>query len=115
MVIKINEHLFKIKLAISEKEKQIGMMKKRFDENYNGMLFLQGKGDHCFWMMNCIIPLDIIFIKDNQITKIHHNCPPCTKEPCKNYCGNGEMVLELQGGTCKKLNIEEKNILEFVF
>ena len=44
--------------------------------------------------------------KDDIITKIHHNCPPCKTKDCENYCGEGDMILEVQGGTCKKLGIK---------
>jgi uncharacterized membrane protein (UPF0127 family) len=57
-------------------------------------------------MKNCIIPLDIIFIDNDTITEIHSNCPPCKTKDCENYCGEGDMILELQGGTCKDLGIK---------
>lgn len=113
MNLKINNKKFKVKVAASDKEQQIGMMKKRFDDNFNGMLFLQGEGYHCFWMKNCIIPLDIIFIENNTITKIHHSCEPCNDENCdERYCGEGDLVLELMGGTCNELNINEGDKLK---
>jgi hypothetical protein len=118
MEIKIGKNIFKIKLVVSEKEQSLGMMKKRFDETFNGMLFLQGSGHHCFWMKNCITPLDIIFIKDNVITKIHHNCPPLEddhEDDYENYCGDGDLVLEIQGGTSKQLNIVEGDKLSLLF
>lgn len=108
MIIKINDNKFKVRIASSKKEKQIGMMKKRFDDTFNGMLFIQNNEYHCFWMKNCIIPLDIIYIKDKIITKIHHMCEPCNDEICdERYCGEGNLVLEIMGGDCKKLNIKE--------
>ena len=70
-------------------------------------------GDHCFWMKNCIIHLDIIFISDNVITKIHHDCPPCETKDCENYCGDGDMILEIKGGSCKRYGIEEGDSIEF--
>jgi uncharacterized membrane protein (UPF0127 family) len=116
MKIRINDCQFKVKLAVSEKERQMGMMKKRFDDTFNGMLFIQKNEQHCFWMKNCIIPLDIIFIEDNIITKIHHNCPPCEDDICdEHYCGEGDLVLELMGGTCNKLGINEGDELELFF
>lgn len=116
MKVMINDNIFKIKLCVSEKEKETGMMKKKFNESYNGMLFIQNSGRHCFWMKNCIINLDIIFIKDNVITKIHHDCPPLLDdEEHVNYCGNGDMVLEIDGGSCKKLDIKEGDMLSFLF
>ena len=87
------------------------MMGKRF-EDFNGMLFLMGDGKHCFWMKNCIINLDIIFIDNNKITKIHHDCKPCKTEDCDNYCGIGDMILEIPGGYCKELDIKEGDIVK---
>jgi len=58
-------------------------------------------------MKNCIISLDIIFIEGNIISKIHHNCPPCKTEECKNYCGEGRLVLEIEGGSARELEIKK--------
>jgi uncharacterized membrane protein (UPF0127 family) len=88
------------------------MMNKTFD-NFDGMLFIMGDGSHSFWMMNCIIPLDIIFIDNDVITKIHHNCQPMTDESHKNYCGEGNFILEIKGGTCKKLGIKKGDVVTF--
>jgi len=46
-------------------------------------------------------------IKDGIITDIHSDCPPCDTEDCPNYCGIGETILELKGGTCNRLGISE--------
>ena len=48
MNISIGDNTFKIKLAISEKERANGMMKKRLDDTFDGMLFLEKPGNHCF-------------------------------------------------------------------
>jgi uncharacterized membrane protein (UPF0127 family) len=107
MIVKINNKTFKVKPVFTEKDTSKGMMGRKFNSSFNGMLFLMDTGQHCFWMKNCIIPLDIIFIENNVICKIHHNCPPCNNNDCKNYCGSGDIILEILGGTCKKLNIVE--------
>ena len=112
MLVTINDVQFKVKLLNTQEETRKGMMGKDFDKSFNGMLFDMGKGEHCFWMKNCIIPLDIIFIKDDKISKIHHKCPPCKTEDCKSYCGKGEYVLEVKGGTCKKLGIKVGDLVE---
>ena len=106
MLINIGNHKFKLKVVFSQKDTSKGMMGKNFDNTFNGMFFLMNPGEHAFWMKNCIIPLDIIFIEDNVITKIHHNCPPCKTEDCPNYFGTGDTILELKGNTCKKLGIK---------
>jgi uncharacterized membrane protein (UPF0127 family) len=106
MELIINKNKFKVKTVISSKDTSRGMMNKRFDDTFNGMLFIMSEGEHCFWMKNCIIPLDIIFIDNDTITEIHSNCSPCKTKDCENYCGEGDMILELQGGTCKDLGIK---------
>jgi uncharacterized membrane protein (UPF0127 family) len=84
---------------------------------FDGMLFLMGKGEHSFWMMNCIIPLDIIFIDKNlNVGAIFDDCLPCgTDNNCLQYCGEAKYVLEIDGGLCKKLSIEEGNRCTFTF
>jgi uncharacterized membrane protein (UPF0127 family) len=105
MVIKINNIDLNCKV-VSTPEKIIqGMMNKTFD-GFDCMLFLLPKfGLQSFWMKNCIIPLDILFIDDNHIESISHNCPPCKSDDCPSYKGYGSMVLELPGGYCKKNGI----------
>lgn len=106
MKLSINGNIFKVKIQTSPEETQEGMMFKKFDKTFNGMLFVMKNQEHCFWMKNCIIPLDIIFIDSNTITKIHHNCSPCTTDECVNYCGEGDIILEIMGGTAKKLGLQ---------
>lgn len=113
MLLKINEKPFRTKVVFSEPDIQKGMMNKVFDDTFNSMFFMVKNGEHCFWMKNCLIPLDIIFIKDNLITKIHHNCLPCLTDDCKNYCGIGDAVLEVRGETCRKLGIKEGDEISF--
>jgi uncharacterized membrane protein (UPF0127 family) len=113
MILDINTNKFKVKIVSSKKDTQNGMMGKRFTD-FDGMLFLMGSGEHSFWMKNCIIPLDIVFIEGNEITKIHSNCQPCDKNNCPHYEGLGDLVLELRGGTCKDLGIVEGDVIKFL-
>ena len=106
MKLKINDNIFDIKSVLTTKDIQNGMMGKKFD-NFDGMLFFMKNEPHSFWMKNCIVHLDILFIEDNTIVKIHHNCKPCLNENCESYDGYGDLILELPGGTCKKYNIKD--------
>lgn len=114
MKVKINNNLFKVKPLIDKKSQIVGMMNKTFDSSFEGLLFLMGGKKQCFWMKNCIIPLDILIIKNNVIVNIHHNCPPCFSKNCSSYCGNGNIVLELQGNTCSDLGIESGDTVEYI-
>jgi uncharacterized membrane protein (UPF0127 family) len=107
MNVKINDNLFSVKPVLTSKDIQNGMMGKKFDGTFDGMLFLMKNGPHSFWMKNCIVHFD-----GNQITKIHHNCKPCHTEDCESYKGNGDMILELPGGDCKKYDIKEGDLID---
>jgi len=113
MLLNINGNDIKVKVVFSEKDIQNGMMYKDFDSTFKGMLFMMKEGEHCFWMKNCIIPLDIIFIQDDEIVKIYHNCPPCVTEECENYCSKANYVLELKGGSCKNMDINEGDFIGY--
>ena len=115
MRVNINENIFNVKTLVDKKSQRIGMQKRRFDSTFDGLLFLMGGKKQCFWMKDCIIPLDIIMIKNNVIVNIHHDCPPCNSENCPSYCGRGNIVLELAGGTCEELNIQPGDWVEYVF
>jgi len=114
MEIKINDNLFNVIPLITSKDIEKGMMNKKFDSSFDGMLFMIKDGNYNFWMKNCIIPLDIIFIKKNKIAKIHHNCKPCRTNDCKFYDGYGDMVLELSGGSCLKYQIKDGDSIEIL-
>jgi hypothetical protein len=107
MKAKINNNLFNIKTVLTSKDTQNGMMNRKFDDSYDGMLFLMSNEPHSFWMKNCVVHLDIIYIDSNKIVKIHHNCKPCLSDDCDHYEGQGDMILELPGGYCKKYGIKE--------
>lgn len=115
MKVIIGDNLFKVKLCTTPSSISEGMMKKRFDENFNGMLFMMPEStEQSFWMYNCLIPLDIIMIDNGTISEVHSNCSPCTqKSNCKSYTGYGREVLEVAGGTCEKLGIKKGDQVSF--
>jgi uncharacterized membrane protein (UPF0127 family) len=115
MKVKINENIFKVKTLIDENSQTLGMQNKSFDKTFDGLLFLMGGKEQCFWMKDCVIPLDIIMIKNNVIVNIHHDCPPCKGNDCPSYCGKGNIVLELEGGTCEEVGIEPGDSVEYIF
>lgn len=109
MKVKIKDNVFNCKVAVTPQAIQNGMMGKNFNGMYNGLLFMMpNRGEQTFWMYNCLVPLDIIMIDNNKITRIHHNCLPCYNENgCQEYTGFGDMVLEVVGETCRDLDIKE--------
>ena len=115
MKVTIGNTDIKVKLAVTSDAITKGMQGQRFDEDFNGMFFLMPmKGEQSFWMYDCIIPLDIIFINGDNITEIHSDCPPCTEElECERYRGYGDKVLELPAGMSEELGIKKGDIVSF--
>lgn len=113
MRISINDNTFSCKVVSTPEKIREGMMGKTFD-GFDGMLFIMPEDtDQSFWMKNCIVPIDIIFISEGVIQDISPNCPPCKSVECPSYEGFGGFVLELPGGTCrsKKIRIGDYVVL----
>lgn len=83
-----------------------------------GMVFLMESLDvHPFWMKNCLVPLDIIWMDgDWRIVHIAESLPPCRSDPCPSY---GPMkrslyVLEVAAGESAALGLEPGDVLRYV-
>lgn len=113
MKLEINNNLFDVKTLLTPKDIQKGMMGKKFD-GFDGMLFFMKNEPHSFWMKNCVVHLDIIYISADIITKIHHNCKPCVTKECDHFKGSGDLVLELPGNTCNQYKIKQGDKIQFV-
>jgi hypothetical protein len=110
----INQNIFKTKVLTNKEDIRLGMMGSKFTSQFDALLFVMKTPKSSFWMKNCIVALDVIFIENGKITKIHHNCPPCPKyTECESYEGQGALVIEMPGGLCKKLHIRKGNIVSF--
>lgn len=105
MKISINDEIFNVEYLNTPKQLQIGAMGR---EKIDGcLLFDVGKGEHTFWMKNCLIPLDIVFVNNKKITKIYENCQPC--DICnEHYKGYGDIVLEFEHKKNKNFKINDK-------
>jgi uncharacterized membrane protein (UPF0127 family) len=99
MSVIINNKKYDAEYLNTPEEIQRGMMGR--DTLEGCMVFNMGNtGHHSFWMKNCLIPLDIIFVNKNRITKIHKNCQPSGRNELnpKRYTGIGDHVIEFPAG-----------------
>lgn len=78
----------------------MGMMGKDSLEGCMG--FKMKKGFHTFWMKDCLIPLDIVFVLNDRINKVFKNCPPCGGDDCNHYTAACDHVFEFPAGTCNE-------------
>ena len=78
-----------------------------------GMLFVFEQEDYYgFWMKNTLIPLDILYISENnEIVGIKNNAEPCKEDPCISYKPTkpAKYVLEVNSNFTIKNNIQIGN------
>jgi uncharacterized membrane protein (UPF0127 family) len=91
---------------------QRGMMFRDSLAPDRGMLFVHGAmGRYPYWMFQCRIPLDIVWMDSNRrIVEISAGTPPCRGEAstCPTYGGHRDSmyVLELAGGMASRYGLK---------
>jgi len=106
------KHHFTVELAISWDDQARGLMYRKHLDPDKGMLFVFEQPDYLsFWMRNCLIPLDMLFIRqDGTIANIVANAEPGTDTPRKSL-GRAIGVLEIPGGRAAELGIKPGDIV----
>lgn len=108
----IGKQTFKLYVAKSGKEKEVGLSEKKSLQQDFGMFFPFEKADYySFWMKNMQFSIDIIFINGKKIVKIYQNVqPPTSKEeslPIYKPEKPTDKVLEINSGLSQKYNFKE--------
>ena len=106
IVTRTGVHAFSVELATNTAERTVGLMYRKELPEGRGMLFdFHDEQPVQFWMHNTYIPLDMIFIRaDGRILRIAENTVPLS-ETLVPSGGPVRAVLEVIGGTAKKLGI----------
>ena len=107
---------FTVELADTPKERDIGLMHRNFLAADRGMLFtFETEQREQFWMRNTFIPLDIVFIRgDAKIEYIAENARPHDETPLGPRAPV-IAVLELPGGTAKRLGLKRGDVVHHAF
>jgi len=107
-----------VTLAVSERERATGLMFVQSLPDDKGMLFLfDEESRNPFWMKNCLIPLDMIWLDaDGRIVDISRNVPPCNEDPCPNYFPEYayRKVLEVRGNLSAEHNLSRGDKLVII-
>lgn len=100
-------HVFGVELAVTSEERQRGLMFRRSVPEFYGMLFdFKDEQEVQMWMKNTYVSLDMIFIQaDGRIRSIAERTEP-ESERIISSRGPVRAVLEVVGGTARKLGIE---------
>jgi uncharacterized protein len=99
-------HVFTVELAVTDEERQKGLMFRKSLPEGTGMLFdFKRDQDVSMWMHNTYVSLDMIFIRaDGRIQRIAENTET-ESDKIINSGGPVRAVLEVVAGTAKKLGI----------
>ncbi len=112
---------FYCEIADTQDEIQLGLMYREELSYDRGMLFMfNTTKTRCFWMKNCLIPLDMIFIDEDfvviniQEAEFENNV---SDENLNRYCSEkpARLVIEINQGLCKYYNIEPGTLFSFEF
>jgi uncharacterized protein len=99
-------HVFSVEIADNDAERAKGLMYRKELPEGQGMLFdFHREQEVSFWMQNTYIPLDMVFIRaDGRILRIAENTEPLSTKLISSG-GPVRAVLEVIGGTTRKLGI----------
>lgn len=104
-------HVYQSELAITPEQQARGLMYRTELSPDHAMLFpFRPARRTAFWMKNTLIPLDIIFIRDNgTIARIAEQATPLSLEPIDSGESVGA-VLEIVGGgaAAAGLSVEDR-------
>lgn len=115
-VILPNGYVVKIRIARTESEQEMGLMLEENLLEDEGMLFVYREPViPAFWMKNCKISLDLLWIlSDGTIADISESVPPCYEDPCPTYSPPVPIsyVLEVNGGFARRHNLKQRDVIK---
>ncbi len=112
LVLQAPRGMMRLALAITETQRERGLMHVTFVPPAQGMLFAfpRGDADRSFWMKNTVVPLDMVFVQsDGTISAVAVNVPatpphtPDDKVATRN--GIAQYVIELGAGQAGLLGL----------
>ena len=116
--VAIGGETINLEVAKTPAQQALGLMYRTFLADDRGMLFpFDPPRPVSFWMKNCRISLDMLFIRDGVVQAIISDVPPCTAEPCPTYGPDVpiDAVIELRAGRAAELGLEAGDRLEVRF
>lgn len=103
------DNCFYVELALTSEEQSRGLMFRDHLDQDRGMLFVfQEEGIYPFWMKNTLIPLDIIWIgEDQKVVFISRNAQPCGSLSCPMIYPEekAKYVLEVNAGVSDEIEL----------
>jgi uncharacterized membrane protein (UPF0127 family) len=109
---------FTVEVADTPETWEHGLMERTALAPNAGMLFIfPDVAPRTFWMMNTLIPLDMLFIDaDHRVINIQENAQPCAAPrrcPTYNSTAPAKYVLEIPGGRARALGVKAGDHVHF--
>lgn len=113
-VVVVKGHKFMAELARTPQEQATGLMRRQFLAKDRCMFFHYTEpGYHGIWMKNCLIALDVAWVKeDGSVVEVYENAPPCSPmrgDDCPTYGGTVESrhFIEFPAGTFRRIGLKK--------
>ena len=103
-----------IEVADDQEKRSAGLMGRPSMRDHDGMLFIfENPQPLSFWMMNTMIPLDMLFIDTHKtVITLHRNTTPYTTDSYSST-SDGQYVVEVNGGFCDRYGIDVGAIISW--
>lgn len=116
-----DKYVVSLEVASTAEEIERGLMGRTSLPEDAGMVFLFKPARRVyFWMKNCFIPLDMIFVSNGRIVEITENAPPCkaaNDADCPRYPSDQGVVvsevIEVAGGWVKAHGVNVGDSVRF--
>lgn len=112
-----NGVVYSVEIPRTPEARERGLMFRATLPPRTGMLFVfDASGRYAFWMKNCLIPLDLIWLDESKrVVAILPDTPPCKADPCPIYQFDvpARYVLEIAGGAAHREGLTLGHALKF--
>jgi uncharacterized protein len=85
-----------------------GLMQRPALGPWRGMWFRFSPAQRVgFWMHQCVVALDLVFLRDGKVVEVKPQLPACPRLPCPSYSPSEAVdgVVELQAGRAAELGL----------
>jgi uncharacterized membrane protein (UPF0127 family) len=112
-----NGTVYSVEIPRTPEARERGLMFRERLAPRTGMLFVfDTTARHAFWMKNCLIPLDLIWLDETKrVVAVLPDTPPCKSDPCPIYqvAVPARYVLEIAGGAAQREGVAAGSVLRF--
>jgi uncharacterized membrane protein (UPF0127 family) len=112
-----DNYVVHVEIAADDDTRQQGLMYRDRLPDATGMIFIFAQpNEYPFWMKNCLISLDMIWIDaGHKIVHVTSDIPPCKADPCPSYPPNAisSYVLEVPAGVAAQHHLANGQMLRF--